>query len=542
MAVVLMAAVVYARRPPAAREPRVAAAHADTPAPSRVAVLYFDDHSRERDLGYIASGLTEQLIQELAQIQNLRVISRNGVKSFRDGRASLDSISRVLRVGSIVEGSVSRSGNRLRINVRLVDAVTGMEIQSRTLERPMTELFALQDELAEEVSGFLRQRLGEAIRLRERVAGTGSAAARERLFRAQQLRDGAAQALVGDSPLRRESAERMLASAGLLLREATRLDPGWAHAWVDRGWLHVERSDLLPEVAREASYRTALSHAGRALELAPGSPEALELRGTIRWRMVQLGGELPRDSAAALAAAAERDLDQALARNPSLARAWLTLSQLLRVQEGRLADADRAARRALDADEFLLEAPLVMERLYRSSVQLARWDTAAAWCNRGRARYPNDWRFVECKLTLMGYEGEKPNVALARRLRGELEQLDPAETASALGRRYSPVYRDMVVARVAARAGDEGGALALMERAGRAVGEHPELQASYTADAAYVWLLLGRRDSAVALLGRHLEAKPRLRASVARDVKFRALHEDPRFRRLVEERPEARGG
>jgi DNA-binding SARP family transcriptional activator/TolB-like protein len=511
--------------------------------PRRMAVLYFDDHSERHDLSHIANGLTEELIHRLAQVSVLDVISRNGVKPFRDGRASLDSIATVLRVGTLVEGSVQRSGNRLRVTVQLVDAASGAHLQSRTLERPMGELFSLEKELANDVAEFLRRRLGQEIRLRERTAGTRSVAAREAVLRAGELREEALRVPNGPSPLSDGTPRRILERADSLLAEAARADRRWAEPWILRGWVAAEAGELAPSPERDAAYKAALGHATRALELRPGDPGALELRGTVRWRIVQAGARsLGRKSESdTLSAAAREDLNEALERDPSRAKAWSTLSQLLRVQEGRLAEAEVAARRALEEDEFLEDAPLIMERLYRSSVQLARYDSAAAWCSRGRERFPNHWRFVECRLTLLGYPGPEPaNVALAWRLFRELEQMDPAEAARGAGRGYWRTYRRMAVARVAARAGLADSARALCFVARAEVRGDRELEGAQAGDEAYVRLLLGERDSALVLLKRHLEVQPRLHAQIARDVKFRPLRSDPRFRRLVDEAPEDR--
>ena len=508
---------------------------AEAPDPRRIAVLYFDDHSPRQDIAHLASGLTEGLIHELAQVPGLDVISRNGVKPYRDGKAPLDSITAALRVGTLVEGSVQRSGDRLRVTVQLVDAATGGHLQSRTIERPMGELFALEDELAREVSESLRQRLGKEIRLREHVAGTRSTAAREAVLRAEEIRSEAARLSVGHSPLGAPATRRMLATADSLLAEAARSDPRWARPWILRGWVALSAGEPAPTTERRMRFAAALRSSEWALEIAPTDPAALELRGTVRWRMVQRGPVPTGADPQALSAAAERDLNQALANDPSLARAWVTLSQLLRVQEGRLAEADVAARRALEADEFLEEAPLVLERLYRSNVQMARFDSAAAWCARGRARFPNDSRFVECRLTLLGYPGtERADVALAWRLFRELEQMDPPGRALP----YTPTYRRMAVARVVARAGLADSARAMSLTARAEVRGNRDWESAQAADEAYVRLLLGERDSAVVLLSRHLAVRPRLRAQIARDVKYRALHDDPRFRRLVAEAPE----
>ena len=133
--------------------------------PNRLAVLYFQKSEGSSDsLGYLADGLTEALIHELGNVGGLQVISSNGVRPYRKGDLPLQKVAQELHVGTLVNGSISQSGNMLRLNVALVDAGSGIEIGSRRLERPREEIFALQDDLAKEVSVFLRQQLGKEYR------------------------------------------------------------------------------------------------------------------------------------------------------------------------------------------------------------------------------------------------------------------------------------------------------------------------------------------------------------------------------------------
>jgi tetratricopeptide (TPR) repeat protein len=235
-----------------------------------------------------------------------------------------------------------------------------------------------------------------------------------------------------------------------------------------------------------------------------------------------------------LSKSAEADLRNALEADSSLARAWATLAQVLRVQEGQLAAAEAAARRALQADAYLEEGPYVVDRLYRASLDLARYDSAAAWCREGRRRFPHDWRFLECRLTLLGYDtGAPPNLDGAWRLYRELEQLDPPQAARAANRPYSTLFRRMAVARVAARAGLGDSARALIRASRRDAGTDSTLLASLAYDEAVVRFLLGERDAVFSLLEDYLRMKPDHRNLLATDPKFESLRADPRYRRLL---------
>ena len=509
--------------------------------PRRIAVLYLDDNTPSGEHGYLANGLTEGLIERLSQVEALTVISRNGVLRYRAGSVPFDSLVSGLQVGSVVEGSVQRSGDRLRVTVRLIDGNTAEHLESRTVERPMGELFALEDQLADEVAGFLRQRVGAEVKLREQAAGTRSVAARDLVLRAEQERAEAEQLAGQASPLGADAALRRLRAADSLLALAARTDPRWAEPWVLRGWVSLRAARLDRSPGASDGFHRAMGHAERALRLRPGSPAALELRGTARWRLARRDA-LPAADQDTLASGAGRDLREALARDPSLAAGWSTLSQYLR-QHGDLVEADAAARRALEEDAYLDDAEMILERLYRSSFTLARYDSAGAWCERGARQFPDSWRFLDCRLTLMGVEGAgPPDPRGAWKLVEELDQMDPPARARAAGRAYFPLYRRMAAARVLARAGHADSARAVVRRVREAAGSDPDLVVPLLYDRAYVHLLLGERDSAVLALEEYLRSKPRLRDYLAADVQLRALRDHPRFRDILTSQGSASGG
>lgn len=529
IAVIFILVVVLRTRPDSA----TAAPRDSRLDPRRVAVLYFDDMSEHRDAEHIAAGLTEALIHELAQVQSLDVISRNGVKPFRGKAVSLDSIISVLHAGTIVEGSVQRVGDRLRITVQLIDGSSGTHLQSRTLVRPIEELFALEGALSLEVSRFLRERLGEEIRIREHAQGTRSAAAREAMMRAGELYGRTERAAGEPDPLGPEVRIRTLQRADSLLALAEREDPRWAEPSLRRGWVSLALAETRPESQRSAELVRAVAQAERVLARHSGHPGALELRGTARWSIARLdtpGSEGERQS---LLAAVEQDLKAVLELDPSRATAWSTFSQYLRLQ-GRVSEADVAARRALEADEFLSDADQILERLYRSALMVGRFEEALGWCDEGHQRFPTNWRFVDCELTLLGYgQGTAQDVARAWALRRELEQLHPLATARAEGRAYNPIFRDMNVAMVLARAGMRDSARAMVARARQAAASNRDLNVSLAYDRARVAYVLGDTTQALRQLSAYLEAKPRARGAIAQDVTFVGLREHPQFRAIV---------
>jgi DNA-binding SARP family transcriptional activator/TolB-like protein len=489
--------------------------------PRRIAVLYFDDHSPDGELGYLASGLTEMLIHELSQTQALDVVSRNGVKRYRERAVAFDSLAADLRAGSVVEGSVQRSGNRVRVTVQLIDANTHAHLESRTVEHPVGDLFALQDAVAREVSGFLRRRVGRSIRLEEMERRAASPRSLELVLRAVDARERAREMARSPHPRDVAASLRALDGADSLLARAAALDPRWAEPAVQRGWVELSRGWLLGREERAAAHRRALGHAEAALRVERKSVDARELRGTALWRLAAEDPRGPRGPS--WRREAERDLRAVLAANPDRAAAWVTLSQLLRLGGG-LAEADVAARRAREADAYLAVGEVGIDRLYRAAFAFEDFAAARHWCAEGRRDYPADYRFWECELALLARDPAVPaRPDSAWRLVAALDRMDPPPRAAAAGREYSPVFRRMMAAAVLARAGQGDSARAVAARARREVQGDPTRLASFFWDDAYLRLLLGERARSAALLDSFVAARPDLRDYVARERLFRGL-------------------
>lgn len=124
-----------------------------------IAVLPFRDMSQKQDQQYLSDGLAEQVLQLLSEIRNLRVISRSSAFAFRDQDVSISTIGKKLDVGYVLEGSVRQAGDRIRITVRLVEAHSDTDLWSDTYDRPMGDIFAIQDEIAAGVVEQLKVKL-----------------------------------------------------------------------------------------------------------------------------------------------------------------------------------------------------------------------------------------------------------------------------------------------------------------------------------------------------------------------------------------------
>ena len=505
---------------------------------TQLAVLYFDDLSPDSSLGHVAAGLTEDLISELGRVRGLRLISPEGVKQFRGTRLPPDSIARALAVETLVAGTVTRAGDELRVAVRLIDGARGAQLHSQVFVRPWRDFFALQDSLTVDVANALRSRLGDEIELRTRRSGTRNVAAWEVVRRGDVLREDA-RALARDGEL--PTALRSLAGADSLYALAQQLDGRWSVPVVQRGLVAQTMADLADDPPAGWSPPETLStrpqygpewllmglrHAERALTMSPDDPEALALRGTLRFLRWERGYLTDTDSLTA----GERDLRAAVTSEPSLARAWFRLSDLLRLT-GRFAEADQAARRALAADAYLREARAVIASLFYIALHRERFDEARDWCSTGRHRFPANPDFQECELRVLGWSAQgRAAVTRAWTLIREREDDGPE--------RGTPLWADrrLLVAAILARSHLSDSARAVLADVHFAM--RGDTTAAWFAMAeANVHLLLGERDAALQRLRIALARGGKVRSYASASPWFRALHGVPAFDTLVQTLP-----
>jgi serine/threonine-protein kinase len=508
--------------------PGASAAEGSISQKNRIAVLYFEKAPGASDsLGYLADGLTEALIRELGGVNGLQVISSNGVRPYRTGDTPIQKIAQELQVGTLVQGDITRSGDRLRLNVSLVDAGSGVELGSRTLERPRGEIFELQDDLAKEVSIFLRQRLGQAIELQRSQIGTKSTEAWELVQQAEELTNEVEPLLKAADTA--AAAKRLTAADSILARAESR-DPEWIAPIVKRGWLSYVQLDLTGSFDK-AFYENwldiGMGHANRALELKPKDPDAFELRGTLQYWRWLLNLEPDQTKAAKLLASAEQDLRAAVEGKPTAAFAWSLLSHLL-MGQAQTAEAKLAALKAYEADPYLTSAKQTVWRLFQSSLDLEDRVEATHWCDEGRRRFPEYFRFTECQLWLFALKGVEPNIPQAWKLLEEYVRLSPPNQ-----RASSQLYGQMLVALALARAGLEDSARAV------AVRSRGDAEIDPTRDQALVEslvrIVLEDKEEALRLLSTYIATNPQFRASLAKDQSwwFQSVRDDPRFKTLV---------
>ncbi len=410
--------------------------------PRRVAVLYFEDLSPAGDWRDVADGITEGLIARLATVQALDVVSRNGVAPYRDPAIPRDSVARALEAGSVVAGSVEPVGNDIRVTARLFDE-TGTDVGTRaTFQLPAENVLAAQDSVAEAVSNFLRERLGEEVRTRELRSTSASGAAWRLVQRAERLRKEAEE-LVGEREF--EAAAGALTRADSLLALAEESDPQWVEPRLSRGWIAYQRAIQLEEGRAGVPWlESAVEYADQAMQQVPNYPRALELRGTARYRLWELQATPDPDSLSRVLQGARDDLLDAVEADRSLARAYITLSYLYYALED-VPQALMAAQSGYEADAYLENANDLVERQFWASLDLEIFDRARYWCAQGAERFSDDWRFYNCQLWLMATPAANADVDRAWELKTELNET--------IDHPYINTQTDYLVGGVLARAG-----------------------------------------------------------------------------------------
>lgn len=320
------------------------------PVPERsIAVLPFEDLSPGGNQDYFADGLAEELIALLTRLPSLRVAARNSAFSFRDQNLDVAEIAGHLRVAHVLTGSIQRMGNQVRVTAQLVDARAGYQLWSDVYDRTLDDIFAIQDEIAGEVTEQLRvQLLGRQLRVRETDTRAYSLYLQARHVGRQHTREG-------------------LEHAAELYRQALAIDDQFVPAWNELAAVYFNMAGIV-QMPREEGFRLAREAAYKALAVDPDYAPAHDRLG---WLAMQQTNDLRaatthyrraltldpdndtiRSNAAILAVALGRMeeavslLEEAAARDPVSAVAHANLANAYLLSR-RYADAERSIRNAL---------------------------------------------------------------------------------------------------------------------------------------------------------------------------------------------------
>jgi adenylate cyclase len=454
------------------------------PAPTGLAVLPFANISPDPKDEYFADGLTEELITALSQVRGLRVIARTSVTPYKSTSKGVAQIGAELRVSSILEGSVRKAGNRLRVTAQLIDVGSEGHVWSKTYDRELDDIFVVQSEVATQVAEALK------IELRESEATRLEA-------RSEVVPDSYLAYLKGRTllhTLHRESAR----AAKEQFERAISLDPqnaaaysGLADAIRLLGW---QEGATVPKEEWEAAGRRA---AARAIELDPGLAEAHASLAIILWD--------DRDYAGA-----ERELRLAVSISPSYSMAHHWYGVIL-LDEGRGEEAIQELRLAEGADPLW---PLNLNYIAWTLIFLGRLDEALLAIRR---------------LAEVAPDSSMVHGALAR------YQLARSDTDACLKelklweeREEIPRLRSTIQAVYYAIAGETEKANALLRTEEEQPGKSPNSMI-----VVFAYCELGDIDGCI----RHLEKEMRYSTPAFQltrmDPRFEPLRRDPRFPKIL---------
>lgn len=344
-------------------EPPVRVHPQPEPAPElsskRVAVLPFTNLSGDPGQDYFSDGITEELISGLAQVRDLRVVSRTSAMAYKGVQKTVGQISRELGVGSIVEGSVRRSADRVRVVAQLIDARSDDHLWAQTYDREITDIFTVQNEVAMRIAESLSARLSPAEQGRLSERRTDSVPAFDLYLRARKAWS--------------ERTEQGLTRSVALLDQALALDPGYADAHAARADAFLTQA-LYSAESPDRVMPEALRSAERALQLDPNHGAALGARASIR-------GAYDWDWSGA-----RRDFDRALEVGPGVGgihqwRAMHLLAPLAEFSEAR--DALEEAR-SLDPQAAAIASSIVFVAYLERDLQRAE-----RLCRAMLEDYPN---------------------------------------------------------------------------------------------------------------------------------------------------------
>ena len=471
LAIVLLAAGLLAYFGLARNHPE-----ASPPPEKSIAVLPFVDLSQARDQDYFCDGISEELLDKLAKVEGLHVVSRTSSFFFKGKNADIADIARKLNVQSVLEGSVRRDGNRVRITVQLVNSRDGLQLWSETYERELQDIFAVQDNITKAIVEALKVKLATALPTHEQ--------------RNPEAYDLYLQGLYFSN----KSGEEDLRKSLNLFQRSLDKDPNFARAWtgIAKVWNWLADEYVKPLEA----YPVVRAAATKAIELDPREAEAHAYLGEAE-RVLHWDYQTE-----------ESELRRAVEIDPNCAPAHLFLALLLAMQGPNGQEfAELATAKRLDPLASIVSS--FSGELYLSA---NRFDDAVAEAQR----------MVELDPTFSYFDD---SLAAAYRERGDLAKaIELYEKSEAVTHVHRPG-----LAIAYARAGRT-------DDARRVLGELIERSKTHYVAAdgiASIYVALGDNDEAFRWLDRAVDEHSAPLEGIGQRITFRSLRSDPRFAQVL---------
>ena len=360
-----------------------------------IAVLPFTNMSGDPEQEYFSDGISEDIITDLSKIAGLIVIARNSSFTYKGRSVDVREVGRELGVRSVLEGSIRRAGQRVRITAQLIDATSGSHLWAERYDRDLTDIFAVQDEVTQQIVGALKVTLSPAEKaLLVKKEEPSNVAAYDCVLRGREIM------------LSKEKNRETFEEAVKYFKKALELDSNYSQAYASLGFAHMFDYQNRWSDDPDGSFKLAAQYAQKAIDNDPNEPMA--------------------HGVAALTAIFARDFDRAqaevdrtLALNPSSALAHNLLGTI-RSYSGRPLEAIPAIEQAMRLDPAF--RPQFLHFIGIAYLLAGKYETAAAMLRQRISLVPNtDFSRAVLAATL-GHLGE---IEEARRVWGELKKINP---------------------------------------------------------------------------------------------------------------------
>ena len=448
---------------------------------TRIAVLPFSNMSPDPNDQYFADGITEEIISIVSGISGLSVISRTSVMGYKGTTKKLGEIGKELDVGSILEGSVRKAGNRIRISAQLIDVIGDKHLWAQNYDRNMDDIFAVQSEIGEKVAGELKIRLVDTEKRNLEKKPTENIEAYTFFLRGRELL--------------REETEVSLRQGISLFEKAAQLDPSFARAYVGIAECHLALGES-GMIAYDLQVSNAKAPLDRALNLDPDLPEAHSCLSGLLFDMDDMPG-------------AEAEARKALELNPSLTESYRCLFEL-------------AALRG-DEEEMVKQ----IETAYRLDPLTPHyiWLVGTAYLYTGRDQEALEfWKKTEQLVSAPTYRGMteyylvKGDFEKAKEFHAKFEKLQPTHS-----------WAMWMAGVLAAYEGDEEKARLTIKKI-----EEAKMGSIALNYIAYVYHALGDLDSYFEYMNRVVETHAAIPFTLMHSPLLAKARTDPRYRELIE--------
>ncbi len=366
-------------------------AHSDTPS---IAVLPFDNMSHDPEQEYFSDGITEDIITDLSKVGGLKVIARNSSFAYKGKAPDIRMVGRDLGVKSVLEGSIRRAGNRVRITAQLIDSADGSHLWAERYDRDLTDIFEVQDEVTQRIVEALKVTLSPGEQERITDNPTENLEAHDLFLRAREV--------MADPTKTREMFEEVRG----LLERAIALDPKYGEAYASLALAYglAYNNNWTDDLA--ATLRRADELATRAVELTPNDSYCQYI--------LSMTSGFSRDYDRSKAA-----VDRALELNPNNAAA-LNSRGVFQIFAGDPADGIADIERAIQLDP--VGAPQYLHFLGLAHLMLGHFETAIAHFRQRVLASPRTDLTRAMLASALGHLGEAEE---ARRIWHELKGINP---------------------------------------------------------------------------------------------------------------------